>query len=213
MENLNVMVRWTSGREQALAPLDAKGSLQDMMLQVEATTGVLACFQRLLLEQDEVSLRNDSTPLHALGLLNGASVSMMRMSFPAGVFESNFTQSRGVNGFFGFGAGDVFEESEYLRATFEVDGKITIYFKAEYDTGFQIVELQGSLRGMDDTGTTFHCDMSQTYGNFWRRENVQRCDIVASFKENAVVQLSPLSAQALTPFRDRSWTLQRVPCH
>jgi len=182
--------------------------------QLEIVTGVPSCFQRILFGDAEVTLSDLGVQLSSLGIVHDSRLGMVRMSFPCGVFESNTSRSRGINGFFGYGAGDTFEETEHLKAEFDLGGGITIYFKAEYDTGFQIVELQGRLQATDETGNEFESCVYQTSGN-WQRmgDREQHCDIAISFSANSdgsTVTLAPKSTKSLTPFKDRAWCLQRL---
>lgn len=208
MVAISTHIRWASGKEETLDALEAEATVEDLMLQIETTTGVPTCFQRVLRDLDEVGPSSTGATLASLGIHDGAHFGVVRMSFPCGVFEYKSSRSRGVNGFFGYGAGDVFEETEHMTATFDLDGTLSIDFKAEYDTGFQIAELKGELHARDETGNTFKACMCQTSGNFMSSASpARRCELLVSFDRRGSVTLAPVSSNAIAPFKVQSWRL------
>mmetsp|Transcript_106398 Transcript_106398/g.185043 ORF Transcript_106398/g.185043 Transcript_106398/m.185043 type:complete len:215 (-) Transcript_106398:69-713(-) len=213
MAKIQLKVVQINGEETALPNLDAQASLKELMQQIEAATGVPWCFQRLLHEHAEVPLSDLNSPLTSLGICDGARLSVLRMSFPSGVFEFKASRSINVNSLFGVDPGDVFDETEHMQAKFNLDGNLAINFKGEYDTGFQIVELKGDLHIRDGSGSEFQSAIHQTKGNWHRYEDVNSptCNIAVSFYDSGLsVTLKPEAPTVQTPFRNRVWSLQRV---
>ena len=90
------------------------------------------------------------------------------------------------------------------------NASVGMYFKGQYDTGFQISEFKGELQVIGATGKKFQALICQTEGNWSHcKEKVQHVMVV--FRDDAaMVTLTSESTLAPTPFKDRVWNLQRV---
>lgn len=210
MAVLHLTVVLVSGKEAALPDIAADATLNDLVGLIEVATRVPSGFLRLLHGDTEVSLSDVTATLISVGICNGACLSVLRTSFPSGVFESKSSRSRNINAFFGADVGDVFQETEHFRATFNLDGRVVIQFKAEYDTGFQIAHFEGELYVDVGTDSKFQARIYQTAGN-WQHSKDQEQHIIIQFADDAsVVTCTSESTAPPMPFKDRVWGLQRV---
>merc|ERR1712008_163047 len=153
-----------SGREEELPVIAADSTLKDLMHQVDIITGVPEFLQVPLQDHTQISLSDVNVSLTSVGIHDGTGLSLVRIRFPSGVFKFKSSRNRDVNGMFGAGFDATFEEFERLQAEFDLDGGIVVHFQGEYDTGFQIVELRGTLQlcSPDQTCKAFHACLHRT---------------------------------------------------
>jgi len=214
MPGLHLKVALVSGKEEVLPEIDTTSTLKELMHQINVITGVPEFLQVILQGHGEISLSDTNVPLTSVGIHDGTRLSLVRMSFPQGVYEFKSSQNRDVNGFFGVGFGISFQESERMQAEFSLDGGVAIHFQGEYDTGFQIVELRGVLQAcsLDETCKAFQACLHRKGGNWHRREDeTEACNVAVTFSDDGfTVVLTPETTTAVMPFTDRAWELQRI---